>query len=263
MKFKSLCFLMLASITAKAPLADPHHEGLVSSINLGIRYSSVLASRGVIFYRNFQIDPVVGLFFFDDRLEFLGDSIGYRDFVWGDKLRLRSKFNAISDDPLFPSSKTYRQQFPDRGNSYEWTNRAELFLPGYNDNYRAEIDLSHSYDFTSHHGQYVEATVKTRLLRFTPLSDGPLLEPNFVAALGWGNGRHNAYFYGPTANQAGFNNFSLGLWLALPNDADRFYPIVQLTYFRTIGDQNRSASFASGRSQGLLFSFIATYGVLE
>ncbi len=251
-------FLLIWSANARSA---PHHQGTLSSVNLGIRYSSILANRGVIFYRDFQIDPVLGVFLFDDRLEFLGDSLGYRDFIWRDQIRLRTRMVSITDKPLFPAYDSLQRDAPHRADTYEWNTRAEFFLPDYNEHYLAEIDLGYSRDIGEHFGNYVDLQAKVKLAEFHKLDTK--IEPNLFFSVGAGDSAHNKYFYGPSAEGAGVNNFSYGLWLAFPEEADRYYPIIQLVHFETIGEKNQNAEFARGRNEGWLFSFIATYGLLE
>lgn len=239
----------------------PHHEGTLSSVNVGIRYSSVFENRGVILYRDFQIDPVLGIFLFDDRLEFLADSIGYRDFIVKDVLRLRSRFVSLTDKPFFPAYKSIKNGLPSRPDTYEWSSQAELFLPGYNSNYALEVDLSYAKDIATHHGNYFELQSKIKLFDFRLPRVGTKIEPNLYASAGWGDSNHNLYFYGPAAGVSGFNNLSYGIWFALPEEADRYYPIIQIKHFETIG-RFRQGQFAEGRSDGWLFSFIATAGIL-
>lgn len=258
-------FLLLFSVALlweAVAHAEAHHKGLLSSINLGIRYSSLLQNRGVIFYRDFQVDPVVALFFFDDKLEFLGDSIGFRDFIWGEKLRARTRIAAISDQPLFPAHKSLKDSSPQRKRSYEWNSRLEWFLPAYNGKYLAEVDLGYSKDIGQSHGNYFELSAKAKLFSFHTKALGAI-EPNLFSTLGYGDGRHNLYFYGPGAGSAGFNSLAYGLWMNFPDNADRYFPIVQLSRFQVLGGENRAARYALGRSEGWLLSFIATFGVLE
>lgn len=261
MKFLTTTLILLFAHAGAS--AEAHHQGTVSSVNLGVRYSSLLENRGVILYRDYQIDPIVAVFLFDDRLEFLGDSIGYRDFIYKDSLRLRTRLSAVTDKPLFPVHDSVRSATPDRPDSYEWSTRAELFLPAYDDHYAAEIDFAYAKDISQHHGNYFELQTKLKLYRARLPGVGSLIEPNLVTTVGWGDGAHNRYFYGEGANQPGFNSFSYGLWFAFPEEADRYYPIVQITHFEVLGDSRRNASFARGRDQGWLVSFIATVGLLE
>ena len=226
---------------------SPHHRGLLSSLNLGIRFSSILEKRGVIFYRDFQIDPVLGLFFFDDRVEFLGDSLGFRDWVVKDLLRLRTRFVSITDQPLFPSHDSIRSSSPSRSDTYEWANSAEFFFPGYNQNPQGELDIGFAKDISAHHGHYLDLQGKLKIFESRlPLSETKI-EPNLYASVGVGDLLHNQYFYGPSSD-AGFDNISYGFWIAFPKEADRFYPIIQLVHFETIGS-SRNAEFASGARQ--------------
>ena len=223
-------------------------------------FESLVEKRGVIFYRDFQVDPGLTAFFFDDRLEFLDDSLGYRDFVYGDVIRLRTRVAYVSDQPFFPNYDSVRSGMPPRTPTYEWSNSAEIFLPGYDNNYRAEIDITESKDISVTHGNELEILTKVKILAFHLF--GTTIEPNVTANVGWGDAPMNQYLYGPSAGPTGINTLSYGLWLALPEMADRFYPIVQLTHFETLGDANKNAEYAAGRNQGVLFSFIASVNLL-
>ena len=247
-------FLLLSHFA----FAQPHHKGVLSSINLGARFSSVLAKRGVIFYEGFQLDPVLGLFFFDDRVEFLGDSLGFRDYLHKDKIRWRTKVAKISDNPLFPAKRSLRLVSPDRPDSYEWSNGLEFYFPSYSDRYLGQANLTYAKDISKHHGDYLELEMRAKIFSTSVL--GTILEPNLAGSLGWGSAAHNKYFYG--LEKSDWNNLSYGFWVAFPNEADRYYPILQLMRFSTLGD-NRNAPLAMGRNDGFLFSFIATFGILE
>lgn len=253
-----LTFFMGLHLIAQA---KPHNEGLLSSINLGVYYQSIVAKRGVIFYNDFDINPTIALFFFDDRLEFLGDSIGYRDFIIPDQLRLRTRLSYVNDDPLFPARQDLRNSFVDRENTFEIINSIEWFTPSYSKDYRAEIDLNWAWDIKEHHGHYLELLTKVKVSDFDFLNT--TIEPQVFASLGWGQKAHNQYFYGPSSDSDGINNLSYGLWLTLPQTADRFYPIVLLSHFEVLGDKNKQAAYAQENNQGYLISFIATLGLLD
>lgn len=258
--FIILIFLSLSRVQADGN-KSPHHTGTISSFNVGFRYSSVLTNRGVILYRGFQVDPVVGAFFFDDRLEFLGDSIGYRDFVVSDRVRLRTRLVSITDKPLFPEYESIRKDDPKRSDTAEWSTQLEFFWPGYNAEYIFETDLSYSKDISAHNGNYFELQGKVKIFEFRVPKFETIIEPNLYASLGWGDAPHNQYFYGPSANSSGFNNLSYGIWFAFPEESDRFYPIVQIKRFQALGDY-QTTEFSRGRNEGWLFSFIATVGIL-
>ena len=261
MKLNYLIFVLMAffSLTSSA---KAHHTGTLSSINLGARYSSILEKRGVVLYRDFQIDPVAGIFFFDDRLEFLGDSIGYHDFIYEDKIRLRGRLASVSDKPLFPAYDSIQNGSPSRPDTYEGSLSGEFFFPGYNDQYLAELDITYAKDLSQHHGNYLELQGKVKLFSVYSETLKMPLEPNFVATVGTADRSHNQYFYGPDDEALGVNNISYGFWIAFPTEADRAFPIVQFTRFSTVGD-HRKARYADGRNEGFLISFIATYGFLD
>ena len=178
--FYTLLFLIPHLVLAKA-----HHEGIISSINIGTRFSSVLQKRGVIFYNDYQFDPVLAVFLFDDRLEYLGDSIGFRDFIFEDKVRLRSRLVMISDNPLFPNHSSIYSSSPHRKDTYEWSHSVEFFLPGYNSNYQSEIDLTFAKDISQTHGHYAEALFKYKITNLKLF--GTELEPNIFTSVGWGD----------------------------------------------------------------------------
>lgn len=259
-----LVFMSTRAFSSEAhkTVVTPHHKGVLSSLNLGIRYSSILQSRGVVLYRDFQIDPVVGAFFFNDKLEYLGDSIGCRDFVFEDIVRLRTKIVAISDKPLFPVNKSVVFDSPKRSESYEWSNKIEIFFPGYNERYNSELNIEYAADFKAHHGRYAEFLFKTKITDFSVPVGQVKLEPNLFGSIGWGDSNHNEFFYGPSARENGLNNISVGIWTVFPEEADRSFPVIFLKYFKTL-DRFSRAEYANGRGEGWLFSVIATFGVLE
>jgi hypothetical protein len=80
--------------------------------------------------------------------------------------------------------------------------------------------------------------------------------------LGWGSKAHNTFFYGDEANYQGINYCAAGLQLALPETADRFYPIVLLQYYSTLG-QARRGNLVKEKTSGILLQFIATVGILD
>lgn len=247
--------------TPALALKDPHAKGTLSSLNAGILFESLIEKRGVIFYRDFQVDPGLTAFFFDDRLEFLDDSLTYRDFVYGKSVRLRTKIAYVSDRPFFPAYGSVSDSPPLRTPTYEWSNSVEIFLPAYDDDYRIEIDLTESKDVAVSQGNEFEVLTKLKL--FSGNLFGTTLEPNLVLGAGWGDTPMNAYFYGPNAGPTGINHFDYGFWLALPELSDRYYPIVQVMHFQTLGDANRAGTFAVNRNEGFLFSFIASVRLLN
>lgn len=254
-----LALLLIITFIAQTVYADWHKKLGISSAHAGFRYSSLLMKKGVIFYRDFQVDPVITVFFFDDKLEFLGDSISYRDFIYSDQIRFRTKLSSINDSPLIPAHKSIKDNYPNRDDTTEWTNTLEFFVPGYGANYLAEIDLNYSIDLSEHEGHSWEIATKVKLFDFKFKNN--TLEPNLYVTYGGGDSKHNEYFYG-TSNKSGATNLSAGLWLNLPDKVDRYYPTVQLVYFTAL-DDFKKGTFSQGRSEGVLFSFISALKVLD
>ncbi len=258
-----ILFFSLTSRTDPKMLTGKSNQyGILSSINVGIRYLSLLENRGVILYHDFQIDPVVGLFMFKDRLELFGDSIGYRDFIFEDKIRFRTRLLSITDKALFPNYESIKSGLTERTDSFEWSNQLEFFLPSYNNEYASEIDISLNKDLLAHHGVYLNLQSKIKMFSFHSNVLNTTAEPNLFFSLGWGDSAHNRYFYGPSANSSSLNNISYGIWFAFPEVSDRYYPIVQVRHFNTLG-KNSDGEYVIGRNEGWLFSFIATTGLLE
>lgn len=262
----SFFILLYLTLNPNELFAKAHHQGTISSFNIGARYSTLIEKRGVVFYRDFQIDPVLSASFFDDRLEFLGESLGYRDFIYSNIIRARTQIVMINDNSHFPSKNSYKNSMPDRANSYEWTNSLEIFIPGYNfnssENHIVEFDLKFAKDVSRHHGNYFEILGKIKLWSRHISLIKQIVEPNFVFSAGVGDKAHNRYFYGANDTAHGVNNISYGFWIAFPDEADRYFPIVQLTRFFATGD-HKNAEFAKGRNEGILFSFILAYKTLE
>jgi hypothetical protein len=244
---------------AQTVFAEWHKKLGISSAHAGFRYSSLLMKKGVIFYRDYQVDPVITVFFFDDKLEFLGDSISYRDFIYSDQIRFRTKLASVNDSPLIPAHKSIKDSYPNRDDTTEWTNTVEFFVPGYGASYLAEIDLNYSIDLSEHEGHSWEIATKVKLFDFKFKNN--TLEPNLYVTYGGGDSKHNEYFYG-TTNKSGATNLSAGLWLNLPDKVDRYYPTVQLVYFTAL-DDFKKGTFSEGRSEGVLFSFISALKVLD
>ncbi len=256
-KLAAILFLIFQSMA----WATIPHQGTISSINLGLRYSSILQRRGVVSYGDFQVDPVLSAFFFDDHLEFLGDSLDYRDFFVDESVRYRFKISTISDNPLFPAYDSVKSNYFDREDSYEISAGLEFFLESYTKDYWGEIDISGNKDLKAHQGYYLDVQGKLKLSQFKIFNK--LIEPHAIMRVGWGDEKHNKYFYGPSANADGVNNWAYGIWLEFPLEADRAFPIIQLMRFQTLGENRQNAAYAKDHNEGYLLSFIATVGLLE
>ena len=88
------------------------------------------------------------------------------------------------------------------------------------------------------------------------------VEPNLVLGIGIGDKAHNHYYYGPDDNATTFTDYAAGVWCAFPDDADRFFPIVQLMYF-AVNQDHRDALYAKNHNSGYLASVIYTVRIFN
>ncbi len=251
---KSWIFLaiLFGSLSGQAAVVD--------RISLGGGFASLLEKRGVIYYKDFQIAPVVAAYFFDRRIEYLTDSIGYRQFLIEDRLRWRSSVHYINDDPLFPKHKNFMHRTVDRAGTFEWMNRLELYLPSYS-KYQGELDVGIAKDLKEHSGVYLEISGKIKIFEknWNIISDDRS-EVNLFATVGYATQEHNEYLYGVGAKE-GFTHLSTGVWINFPDRADRYTPIVMIKYFEVLDRQNRNASWAVNNNHGLMVTLVGALPV--
>lgn len=255
--------LMLSSLDALAEYQPSNKWKSVSGVKVGAKFFSIWESRGVIQYNDFQLAPAIAVFMFEDRFEFLTSSVSYRDFIYKDKIRLRTRFQAISDNPIFPKHDSIKDIYPDRENSWEWVNRAEFFIPGYNEDYISEFDFGIHKDLKAHHGLYYELTGKLKLFTFqNTLLRTSMVEPNLIVTVGYGDKRHNEYYYGALDSE-GLNNLSYGVWFHFNDLSDRNNPVITVKHFEVLGDKNKNAILARDRNNGWAATFTYTHDLLK
>ncbi|MFN3455524.1 MAG: hypothetical protein ACK41T_11240, partial [Pseudobdellovibrio sp.] len=63
----------------------------VNSFKIGALFSSKYEYRGVIFYNDFQLTPVITINMWDNSIEYQTNSISYRKFIYNDNLRFRTR----------------------------------------------------------------------------------------------------------------------------------------------------------------------------
>lgn len=258
--------LLLASVNTLAEqpaLFQPSNKWKsVSAVKVGARFYSIWESRGVVQYADYQLLPIVAVLMFEDDLEILPSYISYRHFLYEDKIRFRTRLQKISDNPVFPKHESIETIYPDREDSSEWVNRLEFFLPSYAD-YTGEIDLGIHKDLVAHHGLYVELMGKLQLLTFeNTFLKKTTIEPNLFFALGYGDKKHNEYYYG-VVDSEGVNNISYGLWINALTVADRNNPTIILKRFEVLGDKNKNGILARDRNEGWAFQFTYTHDLLK
>lgn len=235
----------------------------VSGVKIGAKFFSTWQSRGVIQYNDYQLLPVIAVFMFEDRFEFLTSSISYRDFIYEDKIRFRTRLQAIADNPIFPKHDSIADIYPDREDSWEWVNRLEFFLPAYSDAFISEIDFGIHKDLKAHNGIYAELMTKFKLFTFeNTLVKKSIVEPDLFVSVGYGDKRHNEYYYGAQDSE-GINNLAYGLWFNFLDLADRNNPVITLQHFEVLGDKNKNAPLARNRNAGYLATFTFTHDLLK
>lgn len=263
---KSIIYFLLVLFFSLNVLADyvPTNKwGNLSGVKIGARFSSIWESRGIVQYNDFQLLPIVAVFAFEDRVEFLTSSISYRDFIYEDKVRFRTRLQAISDNPIFPKHESIQEIYPDREDSFEWVNRLEFFIPGYNEHYLGELDLALHKDLKAHNGLYTELMGKLKLFTFqNEFIRRSIVEPNFYFSLGYGDKRHNEYYYG-AVDSTGVNNLAYGLWFNFTDLADRNNPVITIKHFEVLGDKNKNGALARDRDSGYSLMFVYTYDLLK
>ena len=232
------------------------YECSFCSIKIGIKAQSQTDSRGVILDRNAQVMPGIAGYFFNNQLEVLPTAISYFHYIDEPNLRFRYRLYQVTDKSVIRLQNKNTDDYVHRPNSTEAQIRLESFLGGNDENYIAEFDLSYAKDISAHWGDYLELLFKFKLETYKLEKYKLTLEPNFYASVGWGTSSHNQYFYGPSASQDNINNYAYGIWLAIPNRADRYYPIVLLKKFGVIGSQNSQSEYAKNHNDGVSLSFI-------
>lgn len=261
--FLTILFIVCSINTYGAEYVPTNKWGQISGLKAGAKFFSVWESRGVIQYNDFQLVPVVALFMFEDRFEFLTSSISYRDFIYEDKIRFRTRLQAISDDPIFPRHKNIQSLYPNRENSWEWVNRLECFIPGYNESFVGEVDFAVHKDLKAHNGLYYELTGKVKLFQFqNTILKASTVEPNLFVTLGAGDQNHNKYYYG-ALDSNGLNNLSYGVWFHFNDLSDRNNPVITIKHFEVLGEKNKNGILAREHSDGWAATFIYTHDLVK
>lgn len=251
---------MLATFLSALLWVQTVQAAVVDQVSVGAGFASRLEKRGAISYDDFQVAPIVTAYFFDKKFEYLTDSLNYRQFLWGDKMRWRSGIHYISDDPLFPSRDHF--QYVDRDSSFEWSNRLEIYIPNYGD-YSGEIDLGVAKDLKEHFGHYFDLTFKLKIFEYRwDIISRDQSEFMLFTTFGYADKAHNKYFYGQGA-KAGWTHFSAGLWVNFPERADRYTPILMVEYFEVLNSTNKQASLMTGNDHGWVVTLVGAVPVFE
>ena len=253
---KQISILILVSFTffvKNAFSADDYF--FIRDIDIGLQYSSLKEYRGVIVYHDFQLAPVISFNFISDDIEFLGDSIGYKKFLYEDSLLFRTMLVDINVHPLFPNNPNAIPNNQNRNNSIQWSNRLEYYYPTYHGSYLGELDFEFDKDTFSHHGYFLALESKLKIFSYQNF------EPNLFFSIGAGDRDNNTYYYGHNAHNFGLTNLEAGIDILLPAYVDRKYSLANIHYFKILGTQNQNASYAIRNNEGIIFTMNYTYNI--
>ena len=249
---KTMTILFFSLLLLSFNKAFSSESFFIHDVDLGLQYSSLKEAKSVIFYKDFQIDPVLTFQFINDHFEFLGDNISYKQFIHNDNLMIRTRLLDISDQPLFPAHSSLKKNSPHRKSSYEWSNRIEYYFSNYHTDYYAEFDFEYGHDLFTHHGNYFALESKMKLFKIN------VFEPDLFFSLGSGDKKNNNYYYGSDSKNLSLTNFSTGINLLVPEFVDRYYCMTKLNYFTVVGRQNQNAIYAKNNNHGFLFTLTMT-----
>ncbi len=205
----------------------------------GVEYFSNTYKRGILTYGSGQLIPIYSIDLGTPDIQFAGSSFTFRSFLIDDKLLFRSRifFDSTFDQPLYFSAEKENDRV-----RREATNELDLFLE-YRFRHRGELTLMLSQDLTAHSGTYAEFGFRAILANLKPKNNSFLIQPAFFASIGGGNTAHNKYFYGDGASDWSFSNYSMGFSISSPAVIDILYPVLKITYFGLLGDDNQTASY--------------------
>lgn len=255
--------LTLSWSTLFSPLAFAEYDSPLLSAAVGLKVGNKWIVRGARFYDALTTSPVVYLGAFDRRLEFFGNSLEFNDFLLDGILRGRTKVSFFGDEPavVYGQPKGFRNS---RETALELTQTLQWFIPDW-DRYLGQWDFSIAKEIKEHFGVYLETTARLNLHKFH-LSDGVTkLIPQAFVRFGFGDGQHNRYLYGqlaPGSGGAGLNHFAVGFMVVAPPTIDPHYPILELGYYRILGDF-RNGLLVVDKPQGIALTATFAMQVFE
>jgi len=198
------------------------YDGKLFSLALGGKLGSGVVQRGARTYDGIQASPVIFLGFFDERVQLVGTSLEFQDFIVADIVRGRSKLSFISDDPFLKTAGAVDIR-SSRPTTLEWMTRLELFLPSFATPW-VQFDLAYARELKEHRGSYFELTGRATLARLFPEKGKARFEPQLFVTLGFGDTGHNDFWYGAGAG-SGFTHVEYGIAVVAPARIDRHFPV--------------------------------------
>ena len=234
------------------------YDGKVFSLALGAKVKSRLEQRGARTYDGVQLQPIVYAGFFDERIQIFGTSLEFLDFLGTRMLRGRTKLSSVSDDPFLKLAGPVDVR-SSRPSTIEWMSRLELFLPSF-DSPRVQLDLAYAKELKEHRGDYLELTARLTLARWFLEREKPLVEPQLFATFGFGDSRHNAFWYGAGAG-AGASHVEYGLAVVSPARIDRHFPVFRFYRFDILRSPNIGPGQLVGQRGGFQVEATLAFGL--
>ncbi len=239
--------------------AAPGYDGTLFSLAVGTKLGSGLVVRGARTYEGVQAAPIVYLGFFDERIQIFGTGLEFVDFLVGEQLRARTKISFFGDDPLLKTAGPPDIQ-SSRPTVLEWTTRVELFLPSFR-NPIVSLDAAYARELKANQGNYAELGAKISVGRFFLEKERPRVEPQLFATLGYGDSRHNAFWYG-AGKGAGFSHVEYGIAVVSPARIDRHFPVFRLFRFDVLGNPTSGPGMLLAQTGGWQVEATVAFGLL-
>jgi hypothetical protein len=212
-------------------------------ISVGAKFHSLMYKRGIKTYEGYQLLPVLSVKMHNPSLLLAGTALYFKHEL-GNQLvfRTRINFNSTGDHPLYATEED-RSDRVRREKTTEW----DLYLE-YAYKRLSLLQLTISQDLIEHKGRYYEGRARYAVYEIMSQKNNQVLfQFNFFTALGYGTNAHNDYLYGVGA-ESGLNNIEYGLAMTAPRFVDHFWPLVKLTRFEILGDQNKNASYVQEKN---------------
>lgn len=220
-----------------------------AEVTVGAKYKTNLMERGAIFYKNWQVLPVIYFGFLENRLQVTANKVEYNDFLVDDVIRGRTGFQLFSDD-FFIETGAERTVRNSRNTTIEWVNALEFFLPNYFDNV-VTVQLWVAKDFDEHKGIYAKLDFAASIIKFWGDGALALIEPQVFANIGFGDSKHNLYLYGSNVpSESALTDFEVGLRIVSPIKFDRYFPSFELSYFSILEENLKSGNLLVNDTDG-------------
>ncbi len=257
--FKSKFIIIFSLIINICFIAKSNAESLLKwdefHVALGGQAESQIYKRGIITYGGSQALPIYAITLFNPDLILAGSALYYKRQFFNKNLFIRTRlnFDSTNDSPLYLTSEKKDDRI-----RRESTAEFDLFLEYLFPN-ESFLRLNVSQDLIAHKGHYLE--LRGRLALFDWLKnpgEKALIQPGLFFAAGYGDSKHNEYFYGAGANTSSFNNIEYGLSVTSPKVIDLFWPTFTISRFNLLGENNKNGSYVqekNGWAVQALFAF--------